>query len=196
MPLNAKQIEDILPGFMEYEPEDIEIEDLHILDSNRVKASITIQGSPRDEGELFVSGDSSLDISFVTGNSTSDNAPTDTVFRTGIVIEKQDMHENPHLEDLPHDMITIMLSGNLSAPEYCDDESDGYLSGIIYIEAGSSGWAEEESRKDCIRDIESAVEDMVRTTSSQVRTLRALGHREPVARDSITDLVRHCLKAA
>jgi len=196
MPLTEQQIKDILPEFMEYEPNSIEIYQLEIIDSNRVKAQICIHGSPRSGDEFFLNGDSSLDISFITGHSDFDNAPINTVFRTGMVIEKQDMYESPHLENFPHDMITMMLCGNLTTPEHSDDESDGDLDGSIYIEAGSSGWAEEASRKECISEIEKSVAEMMKATVNQVQSLRGLGHREPIARNTVTDLVRHCLRAA
>lgn len=196
MPLSKEQIKTILPSLMEYDPCSIDISDMEVLDGNRVKAHIDIESAPRDESELFIDGDSSLGISFITGNSSSDNAPTDTIFRTGIVIEKQDMYEDPNLEGLDHDALTIMICGNLSTPEYSDDESDGYLSGTIYIQAGTDPWAEEESRKECIQDIEKSVEDMIRVTSQQVQTLRHLGHQSTIAKATVGDLVRHCLKAA
>lgn len=196
MPLNQNQIETLLPEFMEYDPESVDISGVQIIDPKRMKADIEISGGPRDESEFFVDGDSDLDISFVTGNSTSDNAPTDTVVRMGIVIEKQDMYDNPNLEALPYTTLTIMLAGNLSAPEYCDDESDAYFSGTIYIEADDKAWAEEESRKECMVDIERSVEDMIRVTTGQVQMLRQLGHKGTVSRDAVGDLVRTCLKAA
>ena len=196
MPLNHNQIEKLLPEFMEYEPENIDLSDVQVIDPKRMKATIEISGAPRDEGEFFVDGDSDLNISFVTGNSSSDNASTDTIVRMGIVIEKQDMYDNPNLEALPYTTLTVMLAGNLSGPEYCDDESDAYFYGTIYIEADDKAWAEEESRKECVTDIERSVEDMIRVTTGQVQILRQLGHKGPISRSDVGDLVRHCLKAA
>ena len=196
MPLTQDQIQSLLPEIMAYEPDDITIEDFEKISDTRIKAGITIEGAPRDESEFFAEGDSDFTLSFVGGYSYSDNAPAETSMRAGILIEKEDMYENALLEDLPYDSLSVMIAGNMSTPEYCDDESDGYFSGTLYVEVGPGKWAEEESRKECIKEVEKAINDLLGAAVSQVKALREMGHDKVVAKQSLNDLVRGCLKAA
>jgi len=196
MPLTSHQIEKMFPEFMAYEPDLIEVDGVIVHDPHRMEATISIEGSVRDESEIFCEGDSDLDISFITGNSTSDNAPTDTLIRTGITLDKADMHDNPLFEGFAHDSLTIMISGYLSTPEYCDDESDGNFNGTVYVQAGDSDWAEEQSRTETIGKIEESITDMITTTTRQISMLRAIGKKGPVSKDALGALVRDCLKAA
>lgn len=196
MPLTPQQLEKMFPDFMAYEPDLIEIDGVILHDPHRMEAAISIEGSVRDESEVFCEGDSDLDISFVTGNSTSDNAPMDTLIRTGIILDKADMHDNPLFEGIAHDSLTIMISGYLSTPEYSDDESDGNFNGTVYVQAGGSDWAEEASRAETVRKIEESITDMITTTTRQISMLRAIGKTGPISKTALGVLVRDCLKAA
>lgn len=199
MPFDTNLIEPLLEEVMYYEPGNVEVESFEEVAPGRFKIDLHLEEAPRDESEIFSGSDSSYSINVVTGHSDHDNGPTDSVIRAVLIIDRslepEDSNDATVLEDISFEKMTIALCGNLSAPDYCDDETDASLYGTMFVEIDGMDWALEESRKECCDMLGRAVAETMRTLTNQIRTLREIGETRPIAIEETKTMVRHALAA-
>lgn len=199
MPFDKEMIEPLLEEVMYYEPGNVEIESFEEISPGRFKIDLYLEEAPRDESEIFSGSDSSHSINVVTGHTDYDNGPTDSVVRAVLIIDRtlepEDSNDSTVLENLAFSSMTIALCGNLSAPDYCDDESDASLNGTMFVEIDGAEWALEESRKECCDLLGRAVANTMQTLTNQIRTLRGIGETRPIAIEETKTMVRHALAA-
>lgn len=194
MQLNAADVESILIGIMTYEPQDVTVHSIEEKLPGKYLVEFELNEAPRDETEFLVDSNPDYNVSYDTTFSESDNAPCDNIVRFGRNMPREDLEEIEALEgqDLPDEM-TIIIAGDLSTPEYSDDETDGYLNAMMWIELGTRTWAEEESIRHVRERAEASLSAIIKTVTQRVASLREMGHTATIAVQEVKGIVRACL---
>ena len=167
---------------------DIEIEmvstegDITIVD-------FTIEQAPRDMsgfwGDFEFIDDLNVD-QFLDGTS-DDSGKGSYLIREAIKIQKTDVFTNLEMDS---EYITLILTGNLSLGDYCDDETDGYLSGTIAIESGDGENIRRKSNEHCSKETISAAKDLGRTMNELINAAKLFGADSSQVRPVIQEIAR------
>lgn len=203
MKITDEQISAMVKKFLEnglhYDPDHVEIESIKEHADGCYILDLTMSEGPRCAAEFISAADSEYTIDVTTTFTTHDNGPSDISMRNGFIIDQTNRDDEDYeqflqaFEGLEFGSLSFFIAGNISAPDYCDDESDAYFTGSVFLQIDGKDWAEERSKEYCLDDIEKSTEILAGGLIGLISELRSLGHKKPICIKEAHKILRNSL---
>jgi len=198
MLINEEFFKSMIEKCMQEDLGQVDIQSFREIDPERYIAYFEIESAPRELSDLLCYGDNEFNIDVITGYSTEDNAPSNSIVRMGFTVDKETMEEeipplHEYLKNLEYEKITFIISADMNMPSYCDDECDARLYGTLYFQIDGSEWAIQESLKEAILDIEKDISSLIGAAINQIKNIRQIGGKDQISKNEISKLVREAL---
>jgi len=161
---------------------------------HRLEVTVSLDQMPRESSEFLRNADSGYLIDRFLGGSQEDSGRGEYLVRTiAIYKHEEDKEELTGIELEDGEILVVGLVGNLSLPDYCDDEADGGFYGQIFIDVVDDTWVVEQTDEHCTDALNKYISDVLHEASAAIKEVRNLGFREKLHVNAIAEIARLAL---